>query len=57
MHTAASGILGGAAAGDAEIVVERVSAKAADPIRNIAQQKACVEHLVVEREIADGNKV
>src|SRR5258708_14744850 len=47
----------GAATCNAKISVERVTLKATDPFRDIAQHEARVEHLVIEREVANRNLI
>jgi len=46
-----------AAARDAKVVVERIAVKAAHALGQIAEREAHVEHVVIEREIADGCEV
>ncbi len=53
-------IVGGlrrSAARHAEIIVERVAVKLADALGHIAEHEAHVEHLVVEREVADRHEI
>ena len=51
------GALGRASARDAEIVVERIAMKIAHALGQVAEREAHVEHLIVEREVADGREV
>src|SRR5688572_24611459 len=56
MH-AEGGILRRAPAGDAKIAVQLVSAQSPDALRDVAQQEAHVEDLVVEGKIPDRHEV
>ena len=48
---------GGAAAGHAEIIVQRVAMEIANPLGQIAEREAHVQHLIVKREITDRRQI
>ena len=51
------GGLGRTAAGDSEIIVQRVALEVPHALGQVAQREAHVQHLIVEGEIADRNQV